>query len=119
MLKRVGINGFGRIGRNFLRAGFGKVDICAINDLPFPITSLSHLLKYDSLMGIYKKDVSVVNDCLLVAGKKIKVFSDWRKLLDLNNIDIVLINSDFYTGFEIKRNELHHLLVSDYKIYSS
>jgi len=111
MLKRVGINGFGRIGRNFLRAGFGKVDICAINDLPFPITSLSHLLKYDSLMGIYKEDVSVADDYLLVAGKKIKVFSqpnpskiEWNKM----GIDIVVEAVGLFTEKKKAAQHLKH-----------
>ncbi len=71
MSVRVAINGFGRIGRNLLRAAQGSsgVDIVAINDLTDAAT-LAHLLKYDSVHGIFAEDVRVADDCLIVSGKR-------------------------------------------------
>ncbi len=73
---KVAINGFGRIGRNFFRASFGIKDfeIVAINDITDAHT-LAHLLKYDSVMGKYEKEVSYEGDYLIVDGKKIRVFA--------------------------------------------
>ncbi|NPA51997.1 MAG: type I glyceraldehyde-3-phosphate dehydrogenase [Aquificae bacterium] len=74
MAVRVAINGFGRIGRNFFRAslGFEEIEIVAINDLTDSFT-LAHLLKYDSVHGIFKGEVSATEDGLVVNGKQIKV----------------------------------------------
>jgi len=73
---RVGINGFGRIGRLFLRAAAGKdVDIVAVNDLTDPAT-LAHLLKYDTVFGRYPGEVSAGEGKLLVDGKEIRVLSE-------------------------------------------
>jgi len=76
MAMRVGINGFGRIGRNFLRTSKGYTDfeIVAINDLTDAKT-LAHLLKYDSVHGIFSADVKAGNGTISVDGKEIKVFS--------------------------------------------
>jgi len=76
MAMRVGINGFGRIGRNFLRTSKGYTDfeIVAINDLTDAKT-LAHLLKYDSVHGIFSADVKAGNATISVDGKEIKVFS--------------------------------------------
>ncbi|MDI6874606.1 type I glyceraldehyde-3-phosphate dehydrogenase [Candidatus Solincola sp.] len=72
---KVGINGFGRIGRLFLRAAAGKdVDIVAVNDLTDPAT-LAHLLKYDTVFGRYPGEVSAGEGKLVVDGKEIKVLS--------------------------------------------
>jgi len=73
---RVGINGFGRIGRNFLRASIGNTEIAiaCINDLTDAKT-LAHLLKYDSVHGIFKADVQAKDNSLIVNGKEIKVTS--------------------------------------------
>ncbi len=73
---KVAINGFGRIGRNFFRASFGSKDfeIVAINDITDAHT-LAHLLKYDSVMGKYEREVSYEGDYLIVDGKKIRVFA--------------------------------------------
>lgn len=88
MAIKVGINGFGRIGRMFLRASFrdAALDIVAVNDITDAKT-LAHLLKYDSVNGIFKCEVSATNDSLIVEGKKIKVFAvkdpaqiPWREL---------------------------------------
>ena len=71
---KVGINGFGRIGRILFRAGFEKLDIVGINDLTSPKTS-AHLLKYDSTHGIYGAEVSSGENHITVNGKDIPVSS--------------------------------------------
>jgi glyceraldehyde 3-phosphate dehydrogenase len=85
---RVGINGFGRIGRNFLRAAFHDKDlqIVAVNDITDAKT-LAHLLAYDSVHGRFKGKVEAKGDALVVNGKKIQVLSErdpaklpWKKL---------------------------------------
>lgn len=77
MAVKVGINGFGRIGRNIFRAAIENrnLDFVAINDLPTPISSLAHLLKYDSNLGELKVSVEAKGDTLIVNGKEIKVLS--------------------------------------------
>lgn len=69
---KVGINGFGRIGRVFFRAAYDKVEIAGINSLD-SIEGLVHLLKYDSAHGIFEADVSHDGENLIVNGKKIPV----------------------------------------------
>jgi len=73
---KVGINGFGRIGRNFFRASFSdpEIEILAVNDITDAKT-LAHLLKYDSVMGIFAADIQATEDSLIVNGQKIKVLS--------------------------------------------
>jgi glyceraldehyde 3-phosphate dehydrogenase len=73
---KVGINGFGRIGRNVVRAGLHNPDIefVAANDLTDTKT-LAHLLKYDSILGHLQEDVKADGENILVAGKKIKIFA--------------------------------------------
>ena len=78
MAVRVGINGFGRIGRNLLRAAYeadADVEIVAINDIA-DISTLGHLLKYDSTYGRFPGDVDVRDDAIVVAGDEIKVLSE-------------------------------------------
>jgi len=77
MAINVGINGFGRIGRNFLRAAYGNADIniVAVNDITDAKT-LGHLLKYDSIMGTFKGNVEVKESEIIVDGKSIKVLSE-------------------------------------------
>jgi len=77
MAVKVGINGFGRIGRNVFRASLNnpELEIVAVNDLTSPAT-LAHLLKYDSILGNLHNDVSAGEDFITVDGKKIKVFAD-------------------------------------------
>jgi len=77
MAVKIAINGFGRIGRNVLRAALNspEVEIVAVNDLTSPET-LAHLLKYDSVHGRIKAEVAVRGDSLLVNGKEIKVFKE-------------------------------------------
>lgn len=69
---KVGINGFGRIGRIFFRAGFEKLDIVGINSLD-SAEGMAHLLKYDSSHGIFKGEVSHEDNVLIVNGKRIPV----------------------------------------------
>jgi glyceraldehyde 3-phosphate dehydrogenase len=77
MAVKVGINGFGRIGRNVLRAALGnpEIDFVAVNDLTSPAT-LAHLLKYDSILGNLSNDISAGDDFISVDGKKIKVWAE-------------------------------------------
>ena len=78
MTVRVGINGFGRIGRNVFRAGFHRpgLEFVAINDLPTPTETLAHLLKYDSILGAFQADVKATADGLNVSGQHILVALD-------------------------------------------
>ena len=75
MAVKVGINGFGRIGRNVFRAAMGNkdIDFVAVNDLTSPAT-LAHLLKYDSILGNLPNEISAGEGFITVDGKKIKVF---------------------------------------------
>jgi glyceraldehyde 3-phosphate dehydrogenase len=77
MAVKVGINGFGRIGRNVLRAALGnkEIDFVAVNDLTSPAT-LAHLLKYDSILGNLPNDIAAGEDFISVDGKKIKVYAE-------------------------------------------
>jgi len=77
MAVKVGINGFGRIGRNVLRAALGnpEIEFVAVNDLTSPAT-LAHLLKYDSILGNLKNEIVAGEDFISVDGKKIKVFAE-------------------------------------------
>src|ERR1700737_1509313 len=77
MAVKVGINGFGRIGRNVFRSAIGNPDIefVAVNDLTTPAT-LAHLLKYDSILGNLKNEITHGADFIAVDGKKIKVFAE-------------------------------------------
>ena len=77
MAVKVGINGFGRIGRNVLRAALGnkEIDFVAVNDLTSPAT-LAHLLKYDSILGNLPNEIKSGDDFISVDGKKIKVWAE-------------------------------------------
>src|SRR5487761_1597167 len=77
MAVKVGINGFGRIGRNVLRASLGnsELDFVAVNDLTDPKT-LAHLLKYDSILGNLPHKVEAGPDYISIDGKHIKVFAE-------------------------------------------
>ncbi len=77
MAIKIGINGFGRIGRNFLRASAGDpaIEIVATNDITDAKT-LAHLLKYDSVLGGFKGTVSVDGDAIVVDGRKIRVLAE-------------------------------------------
>ncbi|MGH9607782.1 MAG: type I glyceraldehyde-3-phosphate dehydrogenase [Terracidiphilus sp.] len=77
MAVKVGINGFGRIGRNVLRAALGnkEIDFVAVNDLTSPAT-LAHLLKYDSILGNLPHQIAAGEDFISVDGKQIKVYAE-------------------------------------------
>jgi len=77
MAIKVGINGFGRIGRNVLRASLNdsNLDFVAVNDLTDPKT-LAHLLKYDSILGNLPQKITAGTDCIQVDGRTIKVFAE-------------------------------------------
>jgi glyceraldehyde 3-phosphate dehydrogenase len=88
MAVKVGINGFGRIGRNVFRASLGnpEIEFVAVNDLTSPAT-LAHLLKYDSILGNLKNEITAGDDFISVDGKKLKVFAqrdpallDWESV---------------------------------------
>ena len=98
---KVGINGFGRIGRNVYRAARGRADlqIVAVNDITDPPT-LAPLLKYDSILGTYAGDDSADGDALNVDGSRVKVFAEkdpgnlpWKDL----GIDIVIESTGLFT----------------------
>src|SRR5688572_14415148 len=88
-MKRVAINGFGRIGRNFLRAYLERrpdYEIVAINDLGDPQT-MAHLLEFDSLLGRLSEKVSAGAETITVGGRELQAFSipepkdlPWREL---------------------------------------
>jgi glyceraldehyde 3-phosphate dehydrogenase len=102
---RVGINGFGRIGRNYLRAALAKgseLEIVAVNDLSDP-KSLAHLLKYDSVTGRLPQEVSVDGQNIVVGGSIIKVLAE-RNPADLPwgelGVDIVIESTGRFTDAE-------------------
>src|SRR5271154_2967126 len=105
MAVKVGINGFGRIGRMVFRAMMeraGQFDIVAINDLADP-KSLAILLKYDSVHGPFPLPVSATADSLVVDGKSIKVLKErepaklpWKDL----GVEIVVESTGFFTDRE-------------------
>lgn len=104
MTIRIGINGFGRIGRNVLRASLGNPDLefVAINDLTDAKT-LAYLLKYDSVHGTLKASVEAKEDQLIVDGKPIKVLAvkdpkelPWKAL----NVDVVIESTGRFTDRE-------------------
>jgi glyceraldehyde 3-phosphate dehydrogenase len=109
---KVGINGFGRIGRNVLRAaksmGAGELDFVAVNDLTDTRT-LAHLLRYDSVHGRYPGSVDTDADGLVVDGDKIKVLSEkdpaalpWKTL----GVDVVLESTGRFTDKETASKHL-------------
>ena len=100
MAVKVGINGFGRIGRMVLRAAYTRNDIefLALNDLTDPNT-LAHLLKYDSVHGILKADIEVEENAIVVNGKRIQIISEkdpgklpWKDL----GVDIVFESTGLF-----------------------
>ncbi len=111
MAVKIGINGFGRIGRNYLRAALAQgsnLDIVAVNDLTDNKT-LAHLLKYDSVTGRLAEDVSYDEDSITVGGRKIKVFEErdpanlpWGEL----GVDIVIESTGRFTKAEDARKHI-------------
>ena len=101
---KIGINGFGRIGRMVLRAAIDRndVEVVAINDL-LDIKHLAYLLKYDSVHGKCKADVSSDDNSLIIDGKKIQISSerDPKKIAwDLKGVDVVLECTGIFTTLE-------------------
>ena len=101
MAVKVGINGFGRIGRNVFRTAIDnpEIEFVAVNDLTTPAT-LAHLLKYDSILGNLKHDIKHGDGFISVDGKKIKVFAerdpaklDWASV----GAEIVVESTGFFT----------------------
>ncbi len=105
MSVRVGINGFGRIGRNVLRAAKASgadIDIVAVNDLTDP-QSLAHLFKYDSILGPYKGSVEATEHGIVIDGDEMKVFAERDPgALDWNSVgaEIVIESTGFFTARE-------------------
>ena len=105
MTTRVGINGFGRIGRNFFRAAIEQgadIEIVAVNDLTDNKT-LAHLLKYDSIKGRFQGEVSYDDEGIVVDGKHIKVLAHrdpaelpWGEL----GVEVVVESTGFFTDGE-------------------
>ncbi len=102
MTIRVGINGFGRIGRNFYRAvkaSGADIEVVAVNDLTDNAT-LAQLLKYDSILGRFPEDVHATADEIVVGGKSIKAFAErdpaalkWSAV----GADVVVESTGFFT----------------------
>ena len=102
MTVRVGINGFGRIGRNFFRAvqaSGADIEIVAANDLG-DLKTMAHLLKYDSILGRYPAEVSAVDGGIKVGDKTLKILAEkdpaqlpWKDL----GVDVVVESTGFFT----------------------
>ena len=105
---KVAINGFGRIGRNTLRAAiregiYNEIDYVAINDPGLTPANAAHVFKYDSVMGKFDGTVEVAEDGLVINGKKILFFAEkdpanlpWAKL----GVEVVVESTGFYTDAE-------------------
>ncbi|MBK0867079.1 MAG: type I glyceraldehyde-3-phosphate dehydrogenase [Saccharopolyspora sp.] len=103
MTVRVGINGFGRIGRNFWRAAMASdhdIEVVAANDLG-DVATMAHLLKYDSVLGRLEQDVKVTGEGIEVGGKPIKILAEkdpgklpWGDL----GVDVVVESTGFFTN---------------------
>ncbi len=102
---RVGINGFGRIGRNLFRAAYeagSELEFLAVNDIT-DVPTLAHLLKYDSILGPFPGEVSTTNDAIVVDGTEIRVLSEldpadlpWGEL----GADVVIESTGLFTKRE-------------------
>ncbi|HEY2724025.1 MAG TPA: type I glyceraldehyde-3-phosphate dehydrogenase [Pseudonocardiaceae bacterium] len=111
MTVRVGVNGFGRIGRNFWRAvkaGGYDIEIVAFNDLG-DVRTMAHLLKYDSVLGRLEEDVRVTDDGIAVGGKTIKALAErdpgklpWGEL----GVDVVVESTGFFTSAKDARRHV-------------
>ena len=121
MAVRIGINGFGRIGRNVFRAGFHRpgIEFVAVNDLPTPPETLAHLLQYDSILGRFDAQVTTTADAVVVNGKPIKLFTSkdpgeipWADL----GVDLVIESTGAFTD---KAQAAKHLRGSVKKVIIS
>src|SRR3989338_1985915 len=106
---KVGINGFGRIGREFLKVAWERpeIEIVAVNDLG-NVANLAYLLKYDTVYKKWEEDIKVGGDNLIIGGKKIKILSEkdpsqlpWKAL----NIDVVVESTGLFTTYE--KSKMH------------
>ena len=104
MAKKIGINGFGRIGRLVFRVAVSRPDfeVVGINDL-IDVNYMAYMLKYDSTQGRFKGEVSVEDGCLVVNGKKIRVTSEkdpanlkWNQV----GADYIVESTGFFTTIE-------------------
>ncbi|MCR3723000.1 MULTISPECIES: type I glyceraldehyde-3-phosphate dehydrogenase [Prauserella salsuginis group] len=105
MTVRVGVNGFGRIGRNFFRAAAASghdIEVVAFNDLG-DVSTMAHLLKYDSVLGRYPEEVTTSDEGIVVGGKTIKALAErdpaklpWGDL----GVDVVVESTGFFTNAE-------------------
>jgi glyceraldehyde 3-phosphate dehydrogenase len=113
MATRIGINGFGRIGRQVVRAakseGVADLDFVAVNDLTDTKT-LAHLFKYDSVHGTYQGDVEAGKDSIIIDGDEIKILSEkdpgalpWKEL----GVDIVLESTGRFTDADAARKHIN------------
>ncbi|CAM3448840.1 type I glyceraldehyde-3-phosphate dehydrogenase [Aequorivita lipolytica] len=104
----VGINGFGRIGRNVFRLllNHPSIDVVAVNDLADTKT-LNHLLKYDSIHGVLKEEISHSENTITVAGKKVK-FSSEKNIEDISwgNLDVVVESTGKFKSKDQLENHL-------------
>src|SRR5574341_819873 len=101
MAVKVGINGFGRIGRNIYRVAMSdkNIEFVAVNDITDAKT-LAHLLKYDSILGILDADIKPLENAISVNGKAFKVFAEkdpaklpWKNL----GVDVVIESTGLFT----------------------
>src|ERR1035437_4724754 len=101
---KVGINGFGRIGRAFLKVAWDRpeIEIVALNDLG-DIANMAYLLKYDTVFREWKHDIKVEGDSLIIDGKKVKVLAErdpallpWKDL----QVDVVVESTGLFTSYE-------------------
>ena len=111
MAIKVGINGFGRIGRNVLRTALNDsgLEFVAVNDLTSPKT-LAHLLKYDSVLGNLSNEVTAGEDCISIDGKRMRVFAekdpaklDWESV----GAQVVIESTGKFTKAEDAKKHLH------------
>lgn len=109
-MARVAINGFGRIGRTFVRSAFGRddIEIVAVNDLG-SLENLAYLLKYDSVYGRAPFEVEIVDGKLMIGGKEVAFLSErepsklpWKDM----DVDIVVESTGFFTTFEGSKKHL-------------
>src|SRR5919198_6023718 len=110
MAVKLGVNGFGRIGRNFFRAARKQradIDFVAVNDITDPLT-LAHLLRYDSVHGVLDAEIKATDDGISVDGQEIKVLAErdpaklpWKTL----GVDIVVESTGLFTSRD--KAELH------------
>src|ERR671924_730081 len=110
MAIKVGINGFGRIGRNVLRASLEdkNLEFVAVNDLTSPQT-LAHLLKYDSILGNLPNEIRAGQDCIKVDGRSVRVFAekdpakiDWESV----GAQVVIESTGKFTNAEDAKKHL-------------